>query len=184
MSADLADASVGGKDDNGCQAALQGSIEVGEALDVQHVHLIYEQHAWNQLSHSLINISVHHLQHSAAFLTTTQMRPYLHGTSGSHSNLLGQYTSSVPAAQCHIIDSDTDKVINLWRLRLCTAQQAEALRPPQRHTDSRPAAQYRIIDNNTDRVIDVLATSSMHSTTGTTPSMMHCITACSTVPHC
>lgn len=41
----LADASVGGKDDNGRQAAFQGSVEVGEALDVQHVHLINEQHA-------------------------------------------------------------------------------------------------------------------------------------------
>ena len=43
--ADLADASVGGKDDNGRQAAFQGSVEVGEALNVQHVHLINEQHA-------------------------------------------------------------------------------------------------------------------------------------------
>lgn len=76
MSTDLADASVGGKYDNGCQAALQGSIEVGEALNVQHMHLVYEQHAWHQLSHSLVNIPVHHLQNRAASLTRTQTKSY------------------------------------------------------------------------------------------------------------
>ena len=43
--AHLADASIGSKDDNRRQAAFQGSVEVGEALDVQHVHLINKQHA-------------------------------------------------------------------------------------------------------------------------------------------
>lgn len=60
--AHLADAPVGGEDDNGRQAALQRSVEVGEALDVQHVHLINEQHTRHQLCYTLVNVSVDHLQ--------------------------------------------------------------------------------------------------------------------------
>lgn len=41
----LADASVGGKHDNGRPATFQRSVEVGEALHVQHMHPINEQHA-------------------------------------------------------------------------------------------------------------------------------------------
>lgn len=36
---DAADATVGGKHYNGCQGGLQGTVEVGKALNVQHVHL-------------------------------------------------------------------------------------------------------------------------------------------------
>ena len=62
MAAYLADASIGGEDDNGCQTAFQRSVEVGEAFNVQHVHLVNEQHPGYQLSHALINVPVHHLQ--------------------------------------------------------------------------------------------------------------------------
>lgn len=58
----LTNASVGGEDDNGREAALQCSVEVGEALDVQHVHLINEQHTRHQLRHALVDVPVHHLQ--------------------------------------------------------------------------------------------------------------------------
>ena len=36
-------------------------MEVGEALDVEHVHLVDEQNARNQLSEALIDVLVHHL---------------------------------------------------------------------------------------------------------------------------
>lgn len=36
-------------------------MEVGEALDVQHVHLVHKQHARYQLSYTLVNVAVHHL---------------------------------------------------------------------------------------------------------------------------
>lgn len=38
-SADLADAAVGGKDDDGRQARLQRAVQEREAFYVQHVHL-------------------------------------------------------------------------------------------------------------------------------------------------
>lgn len=66
--AHLTDASVGRKDDNGCQAGLQSSIQVCEALYVQHVHFIYEEHAWYELCYSLIYVLVDHLlPHEEAF---------------------------------------------------------------------------------------------------------------------
>lgn len=64
----LADASVGGKDDDGRQAAFQRSVEVGEALNVQHMHLINEQHARHQLCHPLIYVPIHHLQEMVCVL--------------------------------------------------------------------------------------------------------------------
>ena len=36
-------------------------MEVGEALDVEHVHLVDEQNARNQLGETLIDVLVHHL---------------------------------------------------------------------------------------------------------------------------
>jgi len=38
------DAPVGGHDENGGHVALQGAVEEGETLNVQHVHLIHKQH--------------------------------------------------------------------------------------------------------------------------------------------
>ena len=70
----LADAPVGGKHNNGRQTGLQGSVEVGEALDVQHMHLVYEQHAWNELGHSLVYVLVHHLQCAYAMLSLRATR--------------------------------------------------------------------------------------------------------------
>ena len=58
----LADASIGCKDDNRRQTAFQGSVQVCETLNVQHVHLVDEEHSRHQLSHALVNVSVHHLQ--------------------------------------------------------------------------------------------------------------------------
>ena len=54
-------ASVGRKDDDGGDGRLQRPVQVGEALDIQHVDLINEQHARNQLRHALVDVLVHHL---------------------------------------------------------------------------------------------------------------------------
>lgn len=37
-------------------------VEVREALDVQHVHLVDEEYPRHQLRHPLVDISVHDLQ--------------------------------------------------------------------------------------------------------------------------
>ncbi|KAK1337651.1 hypothetical protein QTO34_002284 [Cnephaeus nilssonii] len=49
-------ASVRCKDDDGGDRRFQGPVQVGEALDVQHVDLINKEHTWNQLSNALINV--------------------------------------------------------------------------------------------------------------------------------
>lgn len=54
-------ASVGCKDDDGGNRRFQGPVQVGEALDVQHVDLINKEYTWNQLSDALINVLIHHL---------------------------------------------------------------------------------------------------------------------------
>lgn len=54
-------ASVGCKDDNGGDGGFQGSVQVGKALDIQHVDLINKEHSRDKLSHALVNIFVHHL---------------------------------------------------------------------------------------------------------------------------
>ena len=38
------DASVGGHDEDRGQVTFQGPVQIGEALHVQHVHLVDEQH--------------------------------------------------------------------------------------------------------------------------------------------
>ena len=38
------DTPVCGHDKDGCHVILQGTVQEGEALDVQHVHLVNEQH--------------------------------------------------------------------------------------------------------------------------------------------
>ena len=54
-SSDLTDAPVGSEHDDRSQVALQCSIEVGEALDVKHVHLVNEQHTWDDLGATLLS---------------------------------------------------------------------------------------------------------------------------------
>ena len=58
---DGADASVGGQHDDGRKCGLKRAIEEGEALDVEHMHLIDEQHSRHQLSHTLIDIPIDYL---------------------------------------------------------------------------------------------------------------------------
>ncbi len=56
-----AHASVGCQDDDWGQSGLQGSVQESETLDVQHMHLVDEQHARHQFSNSLVDVSVDHL---------------------------------------------------------------------------------------------------------------------------
>lgn len=50
----LGDSSVRRHDQNRCHVALQRSIQEREALDVQHVHFVDEQHARNDLRFALL----------------------------------------------------------------------------------------------------------------------------------
>ena len=61
-------AAIGREDDHRRERRLQRAIQVGEALDVQHVHLVDEQHARNQLRHAVLDILVHHTVHLLAQL--------------------------------------------------------------------------------------------------------------------
>lgn len=58
---DNAVSSVGSKDDNGGNRRFQGSVQVCETLNVQHVNLIHKEHTWHQLCNALVNVFVHHL---------------------------------------------------------------------------------------------------------------------------
>mmetsp|Transcript_42728 Transcript_42728/g.106338 ORF Transcript_42728/g.106338 Transcript_42728/m.106338 type:complete len:379 (-) Transcript_42728:89-1225(-) len=51
--ADASDAAVGGDDEHGRQVRLERAVEVREALDVEHVHLVDEEHAWHDLGFPL-----------------------------------------------------------------------------------------------------------------------------------
>lgn len=52
---------VRGEHDDGGDGALERSMEVCEAFDVQHVHLVHKQHTRYELSHTLVNVAVYHL---------------------------------------------------------------------------------------------------------------------------
>ncbi len=47
--ANARDATIGGHDEHGCHVALQSSIQKREALDVEHVHFVDEEHAGHDL---------------------------------------------------------------------------------------------------------------------------------------
>lgn len=51
---DPGDAAVGGHDEDRCHVTLQGPVEEGEALDVQHVDLVDKQHARDDLRLALL----------------------------------------------------------------------------------------------------------------------------------
>mmetsp|Transcript_20953 Transcript_20953/g.54113 ORF Transcript_20953/g.54113 Transcript_20953/m.54113 type:complete len:348 (-) Transcript_20953:545-1588(-) len=56
-----AHSSVCRKDNNGRQCGLECLIQVGEALNIEHVYLIHEEYTGHKLSNTLINVLVDHL---------------------------------------------------------------------------------------------------------------------------
>lgn len=46
---------------SGAVKSLVLPVEEGEALDVKHVNLIDEQHPWDKLGDTLVDVSVHNL---------------------------------------------------------------------------------------------------------------------------
>jgi hypothetical protein len=58
---DRADAAVRGEDDDGGERRLEGAVQVGEALDVEHVHLVDEEDARDELGDALVDVPVHDL---------------------------------------------------------------------------------------------------------------------------
>ena len=57
---DLAMASVRCEDDDGSEIRLECSVEVGEALNVEHVDLVDEEHTWHELCNAVIDVLIHH----------------------------------------------------------------------------------------------------------------------------
>lgn len=55
-----ANSPVCGQNHNGCQLALEGSVQKCETLDVQHVYFIDEKYTRYKFSYSLINVPVHY----------------------------------------------------------------------------------------------------------------------------
>ena len=51
---DLGNTAVGGNDEEGCQFGLEGPIQEGKALHIEHVHFVNEQDARNQLGSTLL----------------------------------------------------------------------------------------------------------------------------------
>mmetsp|Transcript_21276 Transcript_21276/g.53586 ORF Transcript_21276/g.53586 Transcript_21276/m.53586 type:complete len:495 (-) Transcript_21276:8-1492(-) len=58
---DGAHAAVCRKDDNGGERGLEGPVQVREALEVQHVHLVDEEHAGDELRDPLVDVLGDHL---------------------------------------------------------------------------------------------------------------------------
>mmetsp|Transcript_17039 Transcript_17039/g.50866 ORF Transcript_17039/g.50866 Transcript_17039/m.50866 type:complete len:284 (+) Transcript_17039:393-1244(+) len=52
---------VGGKNNDGGKCGLQGAVQIGEALQIQHMHLVNKQDSRNKLCCSLIDVFVDHL---------------------------------------------------------------------------------------------------------------------------
>jgi hypothetical protein len=69
--ANVGDAPVGGEDDHGRGLALERAVEEGEALHVEHVHFVDEQHAGHDfrlallppLRHLLVDLLPHLLRY-------------------------------------------------------------------------------------------------------------------------
>jgi len=57
-SSDFTNTSVGSQNDDRSEIAFKGSIQVGEALNIEHVDLINEQDTWNELSDTVIYVFV------------------------------------------------------------------------------------------------------------------------------
>mmetsp|Transcript_6282 Transcript_6282/g.18359 ORF Transcript_6282/g.18359 Transcript_6282/m.18359 type:complete len:351 (+) Transcript_6282:612-1664(+) len=57
--ADGADPAVCRKDDDGGEGGFQSTVQVREALDVQHVDLVDEQNAGNEFGDTLVDVPVH-----------------------------------------------------------------------------------------------------------------------------
>ena len=60
-SSDFADTSVGGQNDDRSEIAFKGSVQVGEALNIEHVDLIDEKNTWDEFSNTMINIFIDNL---------------------------------------------------------------------------------------------------------------------------
>ena len=58
---DGANTAIRGKNDDGCESELESFVQVGETLDIEHVHFVDEQHTRNQLCDALVDVAVNNL---------------------------------------------------------------------------------------------------------------------------
>ena len=50
---------IGGEDNDGRDGGLECAVQVGEALNVEHMNLVDEEHARHELGDALVNVLVH-----------------------------------------------------------------------------------------------------------------------------
>eukprot|EP00048_Salpingoeca_helianthica_P015589 m.227537 g.227537 ORF g.227537 m.227537 type:complete len:395 (+) comp17243_c0_seq1:32-1216(+) len=104
--ADGAEAAVGGKDDNGGQGGLEGAVEEGEALEIEHVDLVDKEYAGHKLSYALVNVPVDHLIDLAAQLLGDFGLARLHQRAHHRHDVLptlGLGIGNVQVMQCDIL---------------------------------------------------------------------------------
>jgi len=85
---DSALATVGGEDDDGREGGLEGAVEKGEALKVEHVHLVDEEDAGHQLRNALVNVLVDNLVDLRAQLVRDLRLLGLHESAHHADNVL------------------------------------------------------------------------------------------------
>ena len=113
--------SVGSEDDDRSEGGLQGSIQVREGLDVQHVHLIDEQDARHQLGHTLLDVLVDHLVDLLTQLVCDLRLPLTDQLGQNRRDVLTALRSSVRHIQVvksHILDLTLDHKMYLHNLLL------------------------------------------------------------------
>lgn len=93
------DASVGGHDDDGSHVTLQGSVKEGEALNVQHVHLVYEQHLQTHPKHD-DDVTLAVGSHTAAYPRNNLGLPLLPPLCHLCIDLLPNLSLDLPCITC------------------------------------------------------------------------------------
>merc|ERR1719508_119355 len=99
---------VSGEYNNGSNGRLQGSVKIGEALNIQHVNLVNEENAGDQLSHTIIYIFINHFVNLPSQLVSNLRLLRLHHLSyHGHDVLptLGPRIGTVQIMKSHILDN-------------------------------------------------------------------------------
>lgn len=58
---DCAHATIGSKDNNGCESGFESSIQEGETLDIKHVDFIDEEDTGDEFGNALVDVLIHDL---------------------------------------------------------------------------------------------------------------------------
>mmetsp|Transcript_3118 Transcript_3118/g.5841 ORF Transcript_3118/g.5841 Transcript_3118/m.5841 type:complete len:468 (-) Transcript_3118:12-1415(-) len=105
---DVAHSAVCGEDDDWGEGGFEGAVEEGEALDVEHVHLINEENTGDQLGDSLVNVTVNDaVDLGTEFLRNLCLLGLAHGRHHGHNVLaaLGLGIGGVEVVESHVLDN-------------------------------------------------------------------------------